>query len=659
MRADFARTPVSGADAYVGGLDGARAIAVSAVVVYHFAPSVLPAGFLGVDIFFVVSGFLIARLATREIGRSGTVSLGEFWARRARRLLPALATVTVVVLCVAAVKLSSAEVHDIRAEALGALFYCENWVTIFTKNSYFATLERPSPFLHMWTLAVEEQFYMVFPLVMFASRRAVRGHPVRVAVIALLAAAASTVWMGVLVSPGGDPSRAYLGSDSHAMGLLVGVALGVLAGSDRTWPAFCGWVRSSGAIARAAPPIAAASLVAMLVVMRAANFRTLALYRGGFLLFALLSAFVVAIVVAAPNALISRCLRVRRLVAIGLRSYSIYLWHWPVRVFLTPSSGFDGMSLFAVRMVVSLVLAEVSFRLVERPLRTGRVARRSGSRAAFAYYGTLTIAAIVLVATVDAPRPLLPTNIADLPATFGTAAPSTHKGPNVPTGLPASAAMHVELFGDSTAYMLAIGQVQHADEVPVTLGGDAQAGCSVTPTDRVSEGLVIANPKFCLGWRERWQAAMHNDPRAHLALMTGAWELLDQQTSEGVVRFGTTAWTDLNRTALRTALDVLTSDGRTVSLFEVPCYGTGDVANPLPERSDPRRIAALNQIYTEVARSMPKVQIVHWRTLVCPDGRRVESIGGVHLWLPDEQHLSSAGAVVVWKWWLPQLSGTR
>ncbi len=152
---------------------------------------------------------------------------------------------------------------------------------------------------------------------------------------------------------------------------------------------------------------------------------------------------------------------------------------------------------------------------------------------------------------------------------------------------------------------------------------------------------------------------MRNDPHAHLAVMTGAWELLDQNTATGVARFGTNAWADVNRSALRAALAVLTADGRTVSLFEVPCYGTGDADIPLPERSDPRRIAALNQIYAEVSRSMPNVRIVHWRALVCPGGHRVESIGGVHLWLPDEQHLSSAGAVVVWKWWLPQLRASR
>src|SRR6478752_5401474 len=185
MTATEVRETTSAGDTYVGGLDGLRAIAGAAVIVFHFAPSVLPAGFLGVDVFFVVSGFLISRLVTREIARSGRVSLGNFWARRARRLLPALATATVVVVIVAAVKFPDTEMHDIRAQALGTLFYVANWVMIYGKNNYFSTLGRPSPFLHMWTLAVEEQFYLVLPLVLFAARRVVVRHPVRTAVIAL------------------------------------------------------------------------------------------------------------------------------------------------------------------------------------------------------------------------------------------------------------------------------------------------------------------------------------------------------------------------------------------------------------------------------------------------------------------------------------------
>ena len=187
------------------------------------------------------------------------------------------------------------------------------------------------------------------------------------------------------------------------------------------------------------------------------------------------------------------------------------------------------------------------------------------------------------------------------------------------------------------------------------MGGDAQLGCGVVHTPSVSDGRVIGYPAECVGWEARWRASLRNDPHARLLLMTGAWEILDHRTASGVVRFGTGAWTDLVASSLRTALGVLTSDGRDVSLFEVPCYGAGDVSDPLPERSDPRRIAALNTIFTDVAASMPHVRIVHWRTLVCPDGRRAEEVGGVHLWQSDEQHLTDAGAVVVWKWWLPQL----
>ncbi|HEY5076994.1 MAG TPA: acyltransferase family protein [Acidimicrobiia bacterium] len=627
-------------ETYVAALDGLRAIAVAAVVVYHFAPSVLPAGFLGVDVFFVVSGFLIARLVTREIERSGTVSLANFWARRARRLLPALATVTVVVLIAVAISFSSAELHDVRAQALGTLFYCANWVLIFQKSNYFASLGRPSPFLHMWTLAVEEQFYVVLPLVLFAARRTVVRHPVRVATIALVGAVASTVWMGVLVSPTGDPSRGYLGSDSHAMGLLVGVALGVLAGVGPPWEAFTAWMRTNATARRAAPILAAASLVAILVTMRVTRDRTLALYRGGFLVFALLCGVIVAVVVTAPAAPVARLLRAPWLVAIGLRSYSLYLWHWPVRVFVTPRPGLDGFGLFTVRLVISLVLAEASFRLVERPFRIGKVARRAGSRPAIAYFTALTLVAAVLVTTVAAPKALPPSSLAQLKDPGVKIAPTT---------------LRVDIFGDSTGLVFGLGGAAKARELNLSVGGDAEIGCSIVGTNHVSDGRVLENPAYCTGWQTRWQASMRKDPTARLVLMTGAWETLDQKFGAGVIRFGTSAWTDLITSTLRAALGILTADGRTVYLFDVPCYGAGDANDPIPERSDPRRIAALNEIFTNVARSTPKVRIVDWRTLVCPGGHRAENVGGVHLWLPDDQHLSYPGAVVVWKWWLPQL----
>jgi peptidoglycan/LPS O-acetylase OafA/YrhL len=567
--------------------------------------------------------------------------------------LPALATLTVVVLAVAAVKLSSDELHNLRAQALGALFYCANWVLIFAKSNYFTGLGRPSPFLHLWTLAVEEQFYVVLPLALFAARRVVVRHPLRVAAVALLGAVASTVWMGLLVAPSADPSRAYLGSDSHAMGLLVGVALGVLAGSERTWSVFATWARSAPGLARTASQLAVGALIVVLAAMRLADDHTLALDRGGFLVFAVLCAVIIAVVVTLPTAPIARWLRAPGLVAIGLRSYSLYLWHWPVRVFVTPSSGLDGGSLFAVRLFISVVLAEISFRVVERPFRMGAVARRAGSRGAVAYFAALTIAVVALGATVAAPRPLPPTSLADLLQA------TAMSGPKRAALISRPSTLRVDLFGDSTAFALGVGGAFHAGQLEITVGGDARVGCAVTPTDQISEGWVITPPKDCAGWRARWQTIMRKDPHARLALMSGAWELLDQVTPTGVARFGTRAWLDLQTSSLRAALDVLTADGRTVSLFEVPCYGTGDSTDSFPARSDPLRIAALNQIYSEVAASMPRVRLVHWRSLVCPDGRRAESVRGVRLWKIDDQHLTPSGAVVIWRWWLPQLRASR
>jgi peptidoglycan/LPS O-acetylase OafA/YrhL len=600
-------------------------------------------------VFFVVSGFLISRLVVAEIAGTHELGLARFWARRVRRLLPALATMTVVVLVLVAIFSTDTERHDIRGQALATLLYCANWVMIYAKGSYFTSVGRPSPFLHMWTLAVEEQFYVVFPLVCFLARRWIARYPVRAAVIALLGAVASTVWMAVLVSPTGDPSRAYLGSDSHAMGLLVGVALGVLAGAGRPWEAMAARLRSSASATRAAAAIGLASLLAVLVTMRVVDGNTYDLYRGGFLAFALLCGAIVMVVAMLPTTRVSQMLRAPWLVAVGLRSYSLYLWHWPVRVFISPSSGINGAALFAVRLAVSIVLAEISYRLIERPFRTGAVARRSGSRGAVVYYAAIGAVAAILAATVAAPVALPPSDLAHAAAAAQRRTPASVPHPDSVTP------RRVDIFGDSTALIFGISGAYHAQELNITVGGDARLGCGIVPVDHETQGHEVADPKECDGWQARWAATLRHDPHAVVALMTGAWDILDQRTSAGVVKFGTRQWTDLVTLSLRGALQVLTADGRTVQLFEVPCYGVSDANFPLPERSDPNRIAALNRIFDDVAKSMPHVEMVRWRSLVCPGGHRVERIHGVDLWKSDHVHLTEAGAVLVWKWWLARL----
>jgi peptidoglycan/LPS O-acetylase OafA/YrhL len=649
--------PTAVKPAYVSGLDGLRAVAVVGVIVYHFAPSTLPAGFLGVAVFFVVSGFLISRLVVAEISRTGTLGLLHFWARRARRLLPALATMTLGVLVAVAIYSTDAETHSIREHALGTLFYCANWVMIYAKDSYFTSVGRPSPFLHMWTLAVEEQFYLVLPLVFFAGRRVIARHPVRISVIALLGAFASTVWMAVLVSPTGDPSRGYLGSDSHAMGLLVGVSLGVLAGAGRPWEIMSERLRSNAALARIASAAGVGALLAVLVTMLVVECNTDALYRGGFHAFSLACGVIVAVVVMMPSTRVAQMLSATGLVAVGLRSYSLYLWHWPVRVFISPSTGLEGAGLFVVRTAVSVVLAEISYRLIERPFRVGVVARRAGSRGAVAYFAAIAAVAGVLVVTVAAPVALPASDLGRAAAAIQKHNRTTQ--PTGPTTTPAVAPLRVQVFGDSTALVFGLSGAYHAQELHITVGGDARLGCGVVQSDHFSNGRVVDNPKECDGWQARWRAQLRRDPNAVVSLMIGAWDILDQEIDGNVVRFGTSEWTDLVTVSLRNALQILTGDDRTVHLFEVPCYGAGDANYPLPERSEPARIAALNGIFAGLAKTLPRVEIVHWRAFVCPNGHRVESIGGTRLWEPDDVHLTDAGGVEVWKWWLPQLRASR
>jgi hypothetical protein len=215
------------------------------------------------------------------------------------------------------------------------------------------------------------------------------------------------------------------------------------------------------------------------------------------------------------------------------------------------------------------------------------------------------------------------------------------------------------VFGDSTGLVFGLSGAEHAQELNITVGGAASLGCSVVHVDHMSDGRVITDPKECGDWEPRWRAILRREPHAVIALMTGAWDVLDHRTSTGVVRFGTPEWTNLVTLSLRSALQVLTTGGRAVHVFEVPCYGGGDPNFPLPERGDSERVAALNGILERLAAEMPHVEMVRWRTLVCPNGHRVETLDGVRLWKSDDVHLTEAGSVLVWKWWLPQLRAER
>ncbi|HWS58105.1 MAG TPA: acyltransferase, partial [Actinotalea sp.] len=355
-----------GREARIAGLDGVRAFAVAAVLAFHLHPDSLPGGFLGVDVFFVVSGFLITTLLLREIRATGRVHLGAFWTRRARRLLPAL--VVVVLVGVSAARLIGGDlVVDIDRQVAGALTFSTNWREIAAGSSYF-TDTAPLLLVTFWSLAVEEQFYLVWPVALVVLLATVRSRRRRVAV-PLVLAVASAVAMAVLMVPGEDPTRVYYGTDTHAFGLMIGVCLALAfaaGGVGSPW--------SSPGRLRWRTPAGIAGLGVLVVLALTLHEGSTFTYRGGLLLASLATAVVIAALLGGRSALVA-ALEWRPLVWVGRRSYGIYLWHWPVVLVVAavlPTAAPDSAAAWlgrGVALALTLALAAASFRLVEEPVR--------------------------------------------------------------------------------------------------------------------------------------------------------------------------------------------------------------------------------------------------------------------------------------------------
>ena len=357
--------PVGATQRYMPGLDGLRAFAVLAVIAYHLEIGWARGGLLGVGVFFTLSGYLITDLLLGQRDIFGHLRLGDFWLRRARRLLPALFLMLAVVVAWVTL-LDRSQLPALRGDVAAAAIYMSNWWNILRHASYFARFGPPPPLDHLWSLAVEEQFYLIWPFLLWMGLRYTRGR-YWMAGLTLVGAALSAVAMALLYHPGDDPTRVYEGTDTRAFGLLVGAALAMVWPSRR--------LRTDLALRRRLLLDGAGvlGLVVIALLIWQTDQYSASLYRGGIVLLSVATASVVA-AVAHPASWLGPALGWRPLRWVGVRSYGIYLWHWPIIV-LTTVQGKASLLLEVLQVGATVVVAAISWRFVEEPIRRGALGR--------------------------------------------------------------------------------------------------------------------------------------------------------------------------------------------------------------------------------------------------------------------------------------------
>ncbi|MGH0944484.1 acyltransferase family protein [Bacillus mycoides] len=349
---------------YMVGLDSLRGLAILGVILYHINFNWMPGGFLGVTVFFVLSGYLITDILAMEWKRNKRIDLKKFWLSRARRLLPAMFVMLVITLAWITIFHSSL-LEKMRGDSLAALFYVSNWWYIYHKLSYFDNFNQLSPLNHFWSLAVEEQFYVVWPFIISLGLYHIKKQS-RMILLICLGAVASALAMAILYEPGADPSRIYYGTDTRAFSLLIGAALALIWPSNRLANKIIPKARLILDV------VGGTALIIILLMFWKTNQYDPFLYNGGMVLLSIATALLVANL-AHPASRIAQFLRFRPLRWIGIRSYGIYLWHYPILTLTTPKVNAGDFSLIRaiLQFLLIIMIAQISWKYIEKPIRQG------------------------------------------------------------------------------------------------------------------------------------------------------------------------------------------------------------------------------------------------------------------------------------------------
>ena len=624
-RPSAARPPASAA--YLPALDGLRAFAIIAVIAYHYGH--LGGGFLGVDLFFVLSGFLITRVLLLKRADTGSFGLGWFWLRRARRLFPAvlvlLAVVAVWVHYIGSPSLSRLTAGQTRT----SLVYGSNWYNIFVHLQYTDVGIDQTPLNHLWSLAIEEQFYLIWPLLALLFLR--RWFRPRVfGALALVLAVASYV-IAPLVLDRAGLNAAYLGTETRAGAILLGCAVSLLtwkfAAARRPAP-----LRSSRRMMVDGVALVAAAALGYCWVRAHLD---AGLFHGVLAVCGVAAAVLILCVLVNPAGWTTRLLGLAPLTYLGKRSYSLYLWHFPVLILVSEQrTTFHGTQLLVIRLALTVLATEISYRLVENPIR------RSGLRAV-----RLVPALLVAALAVGGLSTLAPVKAAAGPVAISS---------RVGGALPAAAAdLRLMVVGDSWGRHTVTGFGRMAPPRPAQVYSEAEGSCGIAdPTREISSYDGIFSPSAsCLAWPTRWKRTLRQDKPDAVIAVLGNWDEAPQEFDHSgkFVTACDPSYRARYSGKLDQALTLLTSTGAPVYMTNVITLtgkdaATADCMNTLLEAA--------------AARNAGKgVHLLDLRSLLCPGGKNPAFIDGKRVY-DETGHLYIDTQVNVNAWQLRTILST-
>jgi peptidoglycan/LPS O-acetylase OafA/YrhL len=710
------RAEIPGKLPHVPALDGLRGVAVIAVLLSHSGFLWAKGGFLGVTSFFVLSGFLITGLLLAEWDRRGAISLKHFWSRRARRLAPAIPVLLLLVVGYMAWGPHKNQ-PGVLGDAVASLTWVANWRFIFAGRSYAALFADPSPFQHMWSLAVEEQFYLALPLLTLALLKWRKGAARWwLGGVALAGIAASTWAVAALHPLGAGPGRAYYGTDARVAEPLVGVLLAVLliAPSGR---------RVLGDFARGFLDIVGlVGAVGLGLLVYRLTDHTDSLYRGGFLAAAVCTAAMLA-AATQPGTVLSRVLATQPLVAIGRVSYGIYLFHWPIFLWLTPrGTGLAPAPLFFVRSAATLGIALLSYAFIERPVRWGRVA---GKLAAVGWFDASVglLAGLVLVTAPVIPSTRKVTTTAasptatTMPAAAAVAAaqakaaadakthsptPAAAKSqlssaskpaatPKSPPGAGAAAVtggttdwgtpdkppavqpgpdgkmpLKVVVVGDSLANNFAAGLKEWAkSEGDVVVYNLSIPGCPIGAGGgkrRLADGRLFSIHGYCAWWTDttsdRSQYFAQFDP--DIVVMQDSMNEVPDRMTETWSNYRHPGEPDFDNWLLnqyQSAIGTFTGQGAQLLFLNAACADWvamgGGFVGYDDNNDGDNRVSAVNR--TIAAAGTSGVHMGDLYNHICPNGKYASTVDGVDNARPDGYHFSQYGSTALAEKWLGPL----